>query len=659
MIIKNQINFFSKFMKRFFLLGFALMLIISCKRHDEISRDYPIHPVPFTKVRLCDNFWAPRLKINKEVTIPVAFKQSEKTGRIDNFKIAGKLEKGSFCSKYSFDDSDVYKNIEGASYSLEEFPDPKLEAYLDSLISYIAAAQEKDGYIYTNRTIDPEHTLPMSGTKRWERIEEGSHELYNLGHLYEAAVAYYQATGKKTLLNVAIKSANLIDRKFGWGKIEKAPGHQEIEIGLVKLYRVTGNEKYLKLAKFFLDVRGPGGDRYNQMHKKVIDQDSAVGHAVRAQYMYSAMADVAALTGDEKYIKAIDRLWKDVTDSKTYITGGIGSQSSNEGFGPPYDLPNLTAYCETCAAVANALWNQRMFLLHGDSKYYDVLEKVLYNGLLSGVSLSGDHFFYPNPLASEGKYQRKEWFGCACCPVNISRFIPSVPGYIYATKEKDLYVNLYISDSARFDLDGKPVEISQQSNYPWDGNISLNISPGEERQFTLMLRIPGWAMNQAFPTDLYTFVEKNIQEPILKVNGQKMPINLEYGYAKLDRTWKNGDKVELTLPMPVREVKANSRVLDDAGKIALQRGPIVYCLEWIDQPGKKVSDLSIGDDFDPVAEFHKDLLNGVEIIRGTGIERDNVVEDQPEGGTVEITAIPYYSWANRGAGEMEVWIPLE
>ncbi len=645
-------------MKRYFILILIALSLNSCNWNKGISKDYPIQPVPFTRVHLSDHFWAPRLKINKEVTIPVAFRQSEKTGRIENFKIAGGLEKGSFCSKYSFDDSDVYKNIEGAAYSLEEYPDPALESYLDSLITYIAAAQEDDGYLYTNRTIDPENTLPMSGKKRWERIEEGSHELYNLGHLYEAAVAYYQATGKKTLLNVALKSADLIERDFGWGKIEKVPGHQEIEIGLVKLYRLTGKEKYLNLAKFFLDARGPGGERYNQMHKKVVDQDSAVGHAVRAQYMYSAMADVAALTGDGQYIRAIDRLWEDVTNCKTYITGGIGSDRNNEGFGPAYELPNQTAYCETCAAVANALWNQRMFLLHGDARYYDVLERVLYNGLLSGVSLSGDHFFYPNPLASQGNYQRKEWFGCACCPVNISRFIPSVPGYVYATSGNKLYVNLYISDSAEFELDGKDLQIKQESDYPWNGKIRISLSPGSSQNFVLMLRIPGWAMNQAFPGDLYNFAEDYPKAAELTVNGEKTPVNLEYGYASLNRKWEKGDVVELNLPMPVRKIIANKNVKADKDRVALQRGPVVYCLEWPDQAGIKLSELSIGEDFNPVAEYRTDLLNGVELIHGRGTIRETL-RHKTQVKSVEITAIPYYSWANRGAGEMEVWIPVE
>ncbi|MCK7460846.1 MAG: glycoside hydrolase family 127 protein [Sphingobacterium sp.] len=387
----------------FIILGFALILFYGCQEKRATSfSDYPIEPVAFTKVNVTDNFWASRMAINHQITIPIAFRKAEETGRIDNFRIAGNYKEGSFCSLYPFDDSDVYKNIEAACYSMQIYPDPHLNAYLDSLIDYIAAAQEDDGYLYTNRTIDPASTHEMAGKLRWENEEESSHELYNAGHLYEAAVAHFEATGKHTLLSIAIKNANLVDSLFGWGKIEKAPGHQEIEIGLVKLFRVTGERKYLDLAKFFLDVRGPEGGEYNQMHEKAVDQHLAVGHAVRAQYMYAAMADIAAITGEKEYLLAIDTLWSDVVSSKTYLTGGIGSVGSHEGFGEPYDLPNMEAYCETCAAIANALWNYRMFLLHGDSKYFDVFEKVLYNGLLSGVSLSGDQFFYPNPLASAG-----------------------------------------------------------------------------------------------------------------------------------------------------------------------------------------------------------------------------------------------------------------
>jgi len=411
------------------ILWLCLIIITSCtnKSFKKAKNSYPIIPILFTDVQLHDNFWLPRILKNTEVTIPIAFKQSEETGRIKNFEIAGGLTQGTFCSKYAFDDSDVFKIMEGAAYSLMIKPNPELEAYLDSLIYKISMAQESDGYIYTNRTILGDSAHEMAGPERWSQVSEHSHELYNVGHMYEAAVAHYEVTGKTSFLDIAIKNADLIDREFGWGKIEKYPGHQEIEIGLVKLYRITGDPRYLDLAKFFLDVRGADGWEYNQAHQKVVDLQEPVGHAVRALYMYSGMADVAALTGDQAFLSAINTIWENIVNKKIYITGGVGQSGGNEGFGPDYELPNLTAYCETCASIANVFWNHRMFLLSGEAKYIDVLERTMYNALLSGVALSGNLFFYPNPLESDSSHKRKEWFGCACCPSNICRFLPSVP----------------------------------------------------------------------------------------------------------------------------------------------------------------------------------------------------------------------------------------
>jgi DUF1680 family protein len=619
------------------------------------QQDYQIKPVPFTSVTLTDNFWLPRLKTNKQVTIPVAFEKATETGRIDNFKVAGGMKQGGFCSLYGFDDSDVYKNIEGASYSLQTFPDPQLEAYLDTLISYITAAQEKDGYLYTARTTNPEHPIEMAGNTRWEKEEEGSHELYNAGHLYEAAVAHYQATGKRTLLDVAIRNANLVDSVFGWGKLEKVPGHQEIEIGLVKLYRVTGDRKYLDLAKFFLDRRGPGGDEYAQMHKRVVDQDEAVGHAVRAQYMYAAMADVAALTGDQAYVNALDKIWHDVVYTKTYLTGGIGAAGGYEGFGPSYDLPNLTSYCETCAAIANVLWNQRMFLLKGDSQYYDVLERVLYNGLISGVSLSGDRFFYPNPLASMGQHERAAWFGCACCPVNISRFVPSVPGYIYATSGNRIYVNLFIQNTAGFIVGDNKVTISQMTDYPWNGNVTINIEPARTGRFQVYIRIPGWAREMPIPGDLYKFEEPFRGMVVLKVNGKEEKMTMDKGYAVLEQDWKKGDRIDLEFPMPVRRIIANEKVIDDHGRVALQRGPLVYCAEGIDQPGNRVMDISLEKNATYAVVSKPDLLGGMNVIEGKAVSTKVRKDGNMEELSCEFKAVPYYSWENRGPGEMEVW----
>ncbi|HEY4788776.1 MAG TPA: beta-L-arabinofuranosidase domain-containing protein, partial [Bacteroidales bacterium] len=464
----------------------------------EVQRDYPIQPVPFTAVQVDDLFWAPRIKRNHDITIPIALGQCYSTGRVDNFKIAGKLMPGKFCTEYPFDDTDIYKIIEGASYSIQMFPDKNLEARLDTLIYYIGKAQEPDGYLYTNRTIDSTHLHPWAGKKRWEKDPELSHELYNCGHLYEAAVAHYLATRKHTLLDIAIRNADLLVKDFGPGKLAYEPGHQIVEMGLVKMYRVTGKKEYLDLAKYFLDIRGKGTE-YSQDHKKVTEQTEAVGHAVRAMYMYSGMADIAAITGDQAYLHAIDMIWNDIIDAKFYITGGIGAAGGHEGFGPKYDLPNMSAYNETCASIGEVYWNYRLFLLHGDSKYYDVLERVLYNGLISGVSLSGDHFFYPNPLESMGQHARSAWFGCACCPSNICRFIPSIPGYVYAKDKERLFINLFIGSKANIDFNGNNIELIQQTAYPWKGDIEFTINPAKTKAFELAIRIPGWAQNQPVP----------------------------------------------------------------------------------------------------------------------------------------------------------------
>ncbi|MCX6234388.1 MAG: glycoside hydrolase family 127 protein [Bacteroidetes bacterium] len=644
-------------MRNIMVICIVLLSFLAGQRIMFAQKDYQIKPVPFTKVKVNDRFWAPRMKINKEITIPVAFEKAEETGRIKNFMIAGGIEQGSFCSLYPFDDSDVYKNIEGASYSLQEFPDPVLEAYLDTLISYIAAAQEKDGYLYTNRTIDSIHTHEMAGNERWVNEEQFSHELYNAGHLYEAAVAFYQATGKRTLLDVALKNADLIDKTFGWGRLEKVPGHQEIEIGLVKLYRLTGETKYLSLAKFFLDRRGPGGDEYAQMHKRVVDQDVAVGHAVRAQYMYAAMADVAALTDDQSYVTALDKLWDDVVFKKTYITGGLGAVGGNEGFGDPYDLPNMTAYCETCAAIANALWNQRMFLLKGDSKYYDVLERVLYNGIISGVSLSGDRFFYPNPLASMGQHERSPWFGCACCPVNISRFLPSVPGYIYAYTDSSIYINLFIRNSAEICPENDTVAISQETTYPWDGTIKITVEPKKPQSFEMLIRIPGWAREQPIPGNLYRFTDKYDQLIKMTLNGKEVNIIMKNGYASLHRLWNKGDIIVLKLPMPIRMIEASENVTADIGHVAIERGPLVYCAEGIDQPGQRVMNIFIRENAILRSEYNPEMLGGIIVIKGFVESTAKLPGDQIGMASQSLLAIPYYTWANRGPGEMEVWIP--
>jgi DUF1680 family protein len=631
-------------------------------------RDYPVKPVPFTVVHFNDVFWAPRIEINRTVTIPFAFGKCEETKRIYNFERAAAALRGETLTDkeppgYPFDDTDVYKVLEGASYSLSVHPDAKLESYLDGLIAKIGAAQEPDGYLYTTRTIDPEHPHEWAGKKRWEMEKVDSHELYDLGHLYEAAVAHYQATGKRSLLDVALKTADLLDRTFGPGKRPIWPGHQITEMGLVKLYRVTGEQRYLDLAKFMLDARGPDGDTgagrtYNQSHKKVVEQTEPVGHAVRATYMYSGIADVAALTGDMAYLNAIDRIWENMVGRKLYLTGGIGATGSGEAFGHDYELPNMTAYNETCAAIGNDYWNFRLFLLHADARYIDVMERTLYNGLISGVSLDGKSFFYPNPLESKGQHQRSPWFGVACCPGNITRFLASVPGYVYAQQGDALYVNLFVGSQAEIKLDnGRTVKMVQETRYPWDGHVKMTVNPDESGQFTINVRVPGWARDEAAPGDLYRFQDKVNETVALKVNGKPVTLKLEKGYARLNRNWKRGDVIELALPMPVRRIVANEQVEADRGRVALQRGPLVYCAEWPDNPGGRVRNLMLPDVAKLTAEFKPDLLNGVTVIKGKAFALSSDAEGKAIKTEQDFTAIPYYAWANRGRGEMIVWLP--
>lgn len=477
-----------------------------------LQAQYPISPVPFTSVKLSDSFWSPRLNASRDVTIPLAFSKCEETGRYDNFVNAARhlanptLEFPDTAWTFSFDDTDPYKTIEGASYLLQTYPDAtykgrRLDTYVDSVIAIIASGQEPDGYLFTARTKSPSKPHEWAGARRWEKVERLSHEFYNLGHLLEAACAHYQATGKRNFLDVAIKYADCVCREIGPGEnqLKLVPGHQIAEMGLCKLYLVTGDKKYLDQARFFLDMRGKTSrkDAYSQAHKPVIEQDEAVGHAVRAEYMYSGMADVAALTGDTTYIHAIDKIWQNIVEKKYYITGGVGARHAGESFGNNYELPNASAYCETCAQIGNVYTNYRLFLLHGESKYYDVLERTLYNALISGISIEGDGFFYPNPLScrEEQHYARQPWFGCACCPSNICRFIPSLPGYIYATHGNNLYVNLFMGNTAEMKVAGKNVTIKQETTYPNDGDVKIRIEKGSG-EFNLCVRIPGWVRGE-------------------------------------------------------------------------------------------------------------------------------------------------------------------
>lgn len=627
----------------------------------QINHGYPIDPVPFTSVKVTDKFWGQRLQASREVTIPLAFNKCEETGRYENFVKAAHPSDTYKVEGLSFDDTDVYKTIEGASYSLQTYPDKKLQKYIDSVLVIVAGAQEPDGYLYTARTMNPKHPHNWAGKERWVAVENLSHEFYNLGHMIEGAVAHYQATGKRNFLNIAIKYADCVCREIGNGPQQKkyVPGHQIAEMALVKLYMVTGDKKYLDQAKFFLDTRGYTSrkDTYSQAHKPVVEQDEAVGHAVRAVYMYSGMADVAAITGDSSYIKAIDKIWDNIVSKKIYITGGIGAHHAGEAFGNNYELPNLSAYCETCAAIGNVYMNYRLFLLHGDAKYFDVLERTLYNGLISGVSLDGGSFFYPNPLSSNGKYSRKPWFGCACCPSNVSRFIPSLPGYVYAVKNDQVYVNLYLSNKAELKVDKKKILLEQETGYPWNGDIRLKITQGNQ-DFTMKLRIPGWVRGNVLPGDLYSYTDNQKPAYQVSVNGQTVESDVNDGYLSIARKWKKGDVVEVHFDMIPRIVKANPKVEADHGRVAVERGPIVYCAEW---PDNRFNVHSILLNQHPQFKVtdKPELLYGIRQITTDAQALSYDKAGKLVTKDVELTLIPYYAWAHRGEGDMEVWLPID
>jgi DUF1680 family protein len=689
------------------LLVAAISLVVTaCAAGRTARNDYPITPVPFTAVKLTDGFWAPRIETNRTVTIPAIFRHCEETGRIDNFAIAGGLMKGEYKGE-RYNDTDVYKTIEGASYSLMVHPDAELDRTLDGVIGKIAAAQEPDGYLYTARTASPDKVQPGTGETRWSELAI-SHELYNAGHLYEAAAAHFQATGKRSLLDVAIKNADLVARTFGEGpgKRRGFPGHQEIELALVKLFRLTGTRAYLDLAKYFLDQRGrgptlkqyPPGNRfaiYNdatqiQAHKPVLEQDEAVGHAVRLTYMASAMADVAALTGDAAYFDAVRRLWENVAGKKMYLTGGVGARHDRERFGENYELPNLTGYLETCASIGMAFWNHRMFLLTGEARYLDVMERVMSNGVLSGVSLDGTLFFYPNPLESDGKYrfnkgraERAPWFGVACCPGNVSRFLPSVPGYVYATKGDVLYVNMFVAGEAKVELGGRAIAIRQETHYPWDGAIGIAIEPKQAAEFAVHVRIPGWARGRPVPTDLYRYEGGGEGQVVVRVNGEPAPLDLDKGFARVRRVWRSGDRIEIVLPMEVRRVVAHPAVKDDAGFVAVERGPLVFCAEGPDNGGRALN-IVLDQSVALRAEERPGLLGGVVVLSGRALAADPssvirlreargtdaAADDEEEAPPAsrrrlaadaplrphDLVLIPYYAWAHRGPAEMSVWL---
>ncbi|MDR1715302.1 MAG: glycoside hydrolase family 127 protein [Prevotella sp.] len=653
-------------MKRKLTLLFATAaLMFSCDNMEEQSGVQlgEIKEVPFTDVHFTDEFWLPRMEINRTVSIPSAFHQCEINGRFDNFALAAGLIKGEHKGDFSFDDTDPYKIIEGASYSLAVKYDPKLDAYLDSVITLIAAAQEPDGYLTTCVTNKCTRLSGWWGSSRWEKIN--SHELYNSGHLYEAAVAHYQATQKRTLLDVAIKNADLVCQVFGPNEGQKhvPSGHPIVEMALVKLYNITNDKKYLDMARYFVDETGRGTDGhrlspYSQDHMPILEQNEIVGHAVRAGYLYSGVTDVASMQHDHKLFEAVNRVWDNMASKKLYIIGGIGSRAQGEGFGPDYELNNFNNYCETCASIANVYWNQRMFLATGESKYVDVLERALYNGLIAGVSLSGDKFFYGNPLASDGGFERAPWFGCACCPGNVTRFMASVPGYAYAVNKKDIYVNLFVEGNSKVKLDNNEVELVQKTKYPWNGDVSIEVVPSVSEKFALLVRIPGWAKNKPVPSDLYHYVDGANPDVKILVNGQDAKKRIRGGYAVIEREWKAGDKISVHMDMPVRRVQAHKEVKYDEGLLSMERGPIVYALESIDQKKDYLFDVVIPRDSKIESHFEKSLLNGVMVLEGNAY---SVEKDSVNGSTVEkpftFKAIPYSTWNNRGQGQLVVWTP--
>ena len=674
-------------MKRFFAV-FCLATVLTGQAVAQSG--YPYTQVPFTSVKIAPNtFWGDRIKAAREVTIPLAFSKCESEHRYKNFEMAaytlqhpghaGLQTKEWDVSKFmgfSFDDTDVYKTIEGASYVLQTYPDAKLKAYIDSVLDVVGAAQESDGYLYTARTINPEHPHQWSGKKRWEVEEILSHELYNLGHMVDAACAHYQATGSDKFLNIAKRYADCVIREVGpkAGQACVVPGHQIAEMALARLYVLTGEKKYLDEAKFLLDYRGKTGrkDLYSQSDKPVVEQKEAWGHAVRAGYMYASMADVAALTGDEDYIKAIDAIYNNIVSRKYYLTGGVGARHAGEAFGADYELPNLTAYNETCAAISMVYLFERMFLLHGDAKYIDCLERTLYNGVISGMSVDGGKFFYPNPLSSDGHYRfnadntmtRQPWFGCACCPSNLCRFIPSMPGYIYGVRENNLYVNLFAANTATIAVGGKKVTLEQSTQYPWEGDIAIKVLQNKAKAFNMMVRIPGWAQNEVVPSDLYSFSDDILSGYEVTVNGQPVKGELQNGYLVINRNWKKGDVVRVHLDMPVRTVVANHRVSDDRGRIAVERGPLVYCAEWADNAGINPHHLLLArqPQFDvlPAYSIQNTEGNGnsfnVTAIKANAQEANVDADGRLVSKDVKVTLIPYYAWNHRGAGKMDVWL---
>jgi len=628
-------------MKPNILLGVGFMMAGLLNSGSAADAPYAkLRPVPPTQVTIRDAFWSRWLEVNRTAILPHNLEWCEKTGRISNFAKAGKLMEGKFEGIY-FNDSDVYKVLEGAAHVLALQRDPSLEARIDGVIDKIAAAQQPDGYINTYYTL-------VEPAKRWTNLAV-MHEMYCAGHLIEAGVAYARATGKRKLLDVACRMADHIDGVFGPGRRYGYCGHEEIELALITLYRHTGQERYRRLAEFFIDARGQQRkkqEEYQQAHRPVAEHTEIVGHAVRAMYLYCAVADIAGLNGHKPYIDAMERVWRDLVHRKMYITGGIGPSAHNEGFTTPYDLPNDTAYAETCAAIGLVLWNHRLAMLHAEGRFVDVLERALYNGFLSGVALNGRKFFYVNPLASRGRHHRQPWYNCACCPTNVVRLIPSVGGFIYAESDDGVWVNLYIAGTASMTVHGNPITVTQEGRYPWSGQVRITVAPAAPAEFGVYLRIPDWC-----------------DRAQVRVNGTVLAeAKPENGYVRISRKWQQGDVIDLDMPMEVRRMEAHPRVTADVGRVALQRGPIVYCLEAVDNGGR-VRHLALPREAELTARFEPDLLGGVTVVKGRALAArtadwsDHLYQPALPADPVEFTAIPYYAWDNRDPGEMVVWMP--
>jgi uncharacterized protein len=611
-----------------------------------------LRPVPFKDVTIQDSFWAPRRETNRVASIPFSLQKLEEAGNLEDMRLAARGATNGFRGPV-FMDSDLYKALEAASYSLATHPDPVLEKQLDGIISLLASAQQPDGYLNSYYTV-------KEPGKRWTNLRD-CHELYCAGHMFEAAVAHFQATGKTTFLNIATRYADNIDSIFGPPpKRLGYPGHPEIELALIKLWRATGNQRYFELARFFVENRGRKFfatehheplDKYDgsywQDDVPIYDHQNIKGHAVRAAYLMSGVTEVASQTGDERLLRMLDRVWRNTTERNEYITGGIGPSASNEGFTVDYDLPNLSAYQETCATIALAQWAHRLALLYGDARYVDILERGLYNGVLSGVSQDGTKFFYVNPLESAGNHHRSPWFGCACCPPNVTRTLAALGGYAYAVSADSLYVNLYLQGSAQAKIGDTAVTLKVTTEYPWDGKVVLELSPAARAKFALRLRVPGWCQNAS-----------------VAVNHRSSPAaTIQRGYLVVDREWKRGDRVELVLPMPVQRVAANPRVKADQGLLAIQRGPIVYCLEQCDQ-AEPLAAFWLPPEAQLKAAREPGLLGGVVSITGEARAASQqawkhlLYQPAPAANRVALKAIPYYAWDNRQPGAMRVWLPV-